>query len=739
MLSGEDSRMPRNKPEADLFASRRQGAVEVEGTVARITYRSEETGYTVARIAPEDDERTVAVVGKMPPLTVGERVRMGGQWTEHAKFGAQIQVERVEFRRPEDCAAIARYLGAGLAEGIGPRLAERIVERFGTDTLDVIDHHPGKLTEVSGISVAKARALADGVRRHARLRNLTMLLERNGLGARYAARIHDRYGDSALTVVREEPYRLARDIWGIGFVRADALARSLGVKPESPARVAAGIEHVLGRSAEVGEVYLPADELVRKTAGLLEVDIVPVEEGVETAVKSGRVVREEDRLYTVGLHLAETRAARILTALQESALEEDCLTLDEAALRSLQSIHALELSADQIEALRLAHERNVLVITGGPGTGKTTLTRFLLDLFEGHGLRLLLAAPTGRAARRLSETTGREASTIHRLLGFDPSMGIFGRDESNPLEADVLLVDETSMVDLHLFDSLLRALPESSRLVLVGDADQLPSVGPGEVLRDLLRSGCVPAARLTRIFRQGERSGIVENAHRILRGEKLEFAAPGEGDFVWVERQDPASTAAEVRRIVSEFLPKEEGVDPIRDVQVLVPMYKGEAGANELNRALQQDLNPGGRPSKAIGREFRVGDRVIQLKNDYQRNVFNGEIGRVEAVAEEGGGMRVLFDESVEIPPADWDQVALAYSITIHKAQGSEYQWVVIPLATQHAILLERRLFYTAITRARQGVILVGSRRALELANRPGRAAGRRTTLAKRIRGDLPA
>jgi exodeoxyribonuclease V alpha subunit len=378
------------------------------------------------------------------------------------------------------------------------------------------------------------------------------------------------------------------------------------------------------------------------------------------------------------------------------------------------------------------------VITGGPGTGKTTLTRFLVDLFEAQRMRLALAAPTGRAARRLAEATGREASTLHRLLGFDPATASFGRDESNPVEADVLLIDEASMIDLRLFETLLRAASSSSRLVLVGDADQLPSVGPGEVLRDLIRSRQVPTARLTQIFRQGERSGIVRNAHRILAGDPPETVAPGEGDFALVECESPADVAREIRRIVGEHLPETEGVDPVRDVQVLIPMYKGEAGADALNGALQADLNPHGAEIVAGGRRFREGDRVIQLRNDYQRNVFNGEIGLVDSVEPERREMRVRFDSVVTLAAADWDQISLAYAITVHKAQGSEYDWVVFPLTTQHAILLERPLFYTAVTRARKGVVLVGSRRALRLALRSGRSRGRRTTLAARLRGETP-
>jgi exodeoxyribonuclease V alpha subunit len=388
-----------------------------------------------------------------------------------------------------------------------------------------------------------------------------------------------------------------------------------------------------------------------------------------------------------------------------------------------------------VEAVRLAHQRRVLVLTGGPGTGKTTLTRFLLDLFDRRHLKILLAAPTGRAARRLSDATRREAVTLHRLLGFDPSSGDFDKGDGNPIDADALLVDESSMVDLRLFASLLRAIPPGARLVLVGDADQLPSVGPGEVLRDLLRSGRVPTARLKRIFRAGERSGVVRNAHRVLAGEPPETNAMGEGDFIFVEKDQPAEVAAEVRRVVREALPIAEGIDPVRDVQVLVPMYKGEAGADALNEALQHDLNPQGEAIPAGRGRFRAGDRVIQLRNDYARGVFNGEIGWVESVGAQS--MAVRFDAVVEIPAADWDDIALAYAITVHKSQGSEYEWVVMPLSTQHAILLDRPLFYTAVTRARKGVVLVGSRKALAIALRPGRSRARRTTLVARLRGEV--
>ncbi|HMB71518.1 MAG TPA: ATP-dependent RecD-like DNA helicase [bacterium] len=724
--------------QTDLFAGRSPGGTgSLTGTVARVTFRSEDTGYTVLRVSPEGDERTLAVVGRMPPLAVGERVRAVGRWVEHPKFGRQLEVESLERMTPRTAEAIARYLGSGLATGIGPKLAERIVETFGDRTLEVIDERPGELARVPGVSPKKAAALADAVRENARLRDLTLLLEQSGLGSRYASRIHDRYGDGALDVVRHDPYRLAREIWGIGFVRADALARGQGTAPDDPERIAAGIVHTLRRSAELGDVYMPEEELVRHATDLLAVDQVDVERGVGEAVRGALVVREDDRIYTVGLHRAEVQATALLHALLAER-DDGRLPFRDDVLADLQRIRLTELSPDQVDALRLAHRNHVAVITGGPGTGKTTLTRFLVDLMDAQGLRLALAAPTGRAARRLSEATGREAQTLHRLLGFDPSTGSFGRDESNPVEADLVLVDEASMIDLRLFETLLRGVDPASRLVLVGDADQLPSVGAGEVLRDLIGSGAVPTARLTQIFRQGERSGIVRNAHRILAGEVPETVPLGQGDFLFVERERPAEVAEEIRRVVATHLPQEEGIDPVRDVQVLIPMYRGEAGADALNAALQDDLNPHGGEVKLGARRFREGDRVIQLRNDYQRNVFNGEIGLVDSVDADGREMRIRFDSVVTLPAADWDQISLAYAITVHKAQGSEYDWVVFPLSTQHAILLDRPLFYTAITRARKGVVLVGSRRALALALRSGRSRGRRTTLDERLRDGSP-
>lgn len=712
-----------------------QGGEQLTGTVSRITFRSDETGYTVMRVAPEGEERTLVVVGQMPPLSVGTRIRARGRWVEHPKFGRQLQVTSLEQHEPRTDEALVRYLGSGLAAGIGPKLAERIVEKFGEKTLDVIDARPEELVRVRGISGEKARALSHAVRENSRLRDLTLLLEENGLGARYASRVHERYGNSALTVVREDPYRLARDIWGIGFVRADALARSLGVEPEDPGRIEAGLVHALRRSADVGHVFLPKEELVRATCDLLGVDIAPVELGVEDAVESRRVVLENDRVYTNALHRAEVASAELLLSLL--AEENVALPFDEVALRRLERERNVQLDVDQIEAIRLAHERSVLVITGGPGTGKTTLTRFLLDLFDGHRLQIVLAAPTGRAARRLAETTGRDASTLHRLLGFDPQTGDFGRNDENPLEAGVVLVDESSMIDQRLFASLLLSIAPGTRLVLVGDADQLPSVGAGEVLRDLIRSGEVPTERLSRIFRQGERSGIVRNAHRILAGEPVELSDPGQSDFAFVERDRPEEVALEIRRLVREFLPAQQGVDAVKDVQILVPMYRGEAGADALNGALQSDLNPRGQEVRSGRKRFRTGDRVIQLRNDYTRNIFNGEIGWVDSVGVDAGHLNVRFDVLVDLPSSEWDQLALAYAITVHKSQGSEYDWVIFPLSTQHAILLDRPLFYTAITRARRGVILVGSKRALALAMRPGRSHARRTTLAERLQGNV--
>ncbi len=666
--------VPRAGDQRSLFSRSDppHGADELIGTVSRITFRSEETGYTVLRVSPEGDERTLAVVGPMPPLSVGERVRAEGRWVEHPRFGRQLEVSSLTRMAPRTAEAITRYLGSGLAPGIGPKLAERIVSQFGEGTLDVIERHPEDLTRVRGISAEKARGLVDAVRLNAQLRDLTLLLEQSGLGSRYASRIHERYGESALTVVRDDPYRLARDIWGIGFVRADALARSLGIDREDPSRVEAGIVHTLRRAAELGDVYMAADDLAARSADLLELELMVVEAGIEMAVRGGLVVQESDRIYTIGLHRAEVSAARRLLELLHDADGARELHFDERELRELEASRGIELSDDQIRALRVAHEQSALVITGGPGTGKTMLTRFLLDLFEVHGFRLALAAPTGRAARRLAETAGREAATLHRLLGFDPSTGAFGRDASNPVEADVILVDESSMIDLRLFEILLAAVPRHARLVLVGDADQLPSVGPGEVLRDLIGSKVVPTARLAQIFRQDERSGIVRNAHRVLAGEMPEMVAPGEGDFAFVESQEPAEIASEIRRLVREFLPAVSGVDPLRDVQVLVPMYKGEAGADALNALLQESLNPGGPEVRSGVRRFRVRDRVIQLRNDYRRNVFNGEIGHVDSISPDGRELNVRFDTLANLPASEWDQVSLAYAITVHKSQGSE-------------------------------------------------------------------
>ncbi len=730
--------MSRSTESGDLFRSGDAQSEILTGTISRITYRSEATGYTVVRATRDGDDASVTLVGRVPPLSIGERVRVQGQWIEHPRFGRQLQIDVIEPVLPRTKEAIARYLGSGLVPGIGPKLAERIVEAFGETALDVIDHRPHQLVEVRGISPSKAVVLAEAVRRNIHRRELTLLLEESGLGARFAVRIVEAYGEAAMRVVREDPYRLAREIWGIGFARADALARSLGFSTEDPRRVDAGVLATLTRASEAGDVYVPAEELARLAGELLGVDVVLAEEGVRRASSSmsADAVIEGDRVYPRGLYRAETAAAEQLHALLDETRGRHALPFDESGLESLQRSAGLRLSDGQIQALRLAHDSSILVLTGGPGTGKTTLTRFLLDLLEPHGLRIALAAPTGRAARRLAEATGREASTMHRLLGFDPQTGGFSRDEDAPVEADVVLVDESSMIDLRLFERLLHALSPGTRLILVGDANQLPSVGPGDVLRDLIRSHAIPVAELRRIYRQGERSVIVENAHRILAGE-LPRTSPDGVEFAFVERETPEEIAEEVRRIVRDVLPQREGIDPVRDVQVLVPMYKGEAGADALNTALQEDLNRGARETRIGARAFRAGDRVIQLRNDYRRNIFNGEIGLVEDVSGEEGVLHVRFDALVSLAASDWDQIALAYAITVHKSQGSEYEWVVFPLSTQHAILLDRALFYTAVTRARRGVVLVGQPRALAMALRPRRARARRTTLAERIRGEL--
>ena len=704
-------------------------AAELEGVVDRIVYESQETGFFVGRMRVEGEAELVTFVGNLMAVSPGETIRIRGRWVEDKRFGRQVRTESYETILPTNVAGIEKYLGSGLIHGIGKVYAKRLIDSFGVETLKIIDESPERLTHVPGIGPKRAAQIRSAWAEQKSIQSIMLFLQSHRISTSQAARIYKRYGDAAVAVLRKNPYQLAEDISGIGFAGADKIAESLGLDKNSPKRFEAGLQHALLSAVGDGHTFLPEPELLSTASDLLGVDSSALGDSVVALVTSATLVRHGDALYLSKMHAAEKGCSHHLKRLMRAPKGEMTVQVEKAIQWAEQKFD-ISLSAEQRDAIRLAVDAKVMVLTGGPGTGKTTLINCLIAIFEYKGLSISLAAPTGRAAKRMEEATGRVAKTIHRLLEFSPKQGGFLRSDTNPLNADLVIIDECSMIDIALMDSLLRAVPTHARLFLVGDVDQLPSVGPGAVLMDIIASGIVPKTVLKTIFRQAAESGIVTNAHRINRGESPEFNTT---DFFFIERDDPQSTLDTVLEVVTNRIPKKFGLDPIRDIQVLAPMHRGETGVANLNRVLQETLNPGGAP--VAGRSFRLGDKVIQLRNNYDLDVYNGDIGVVTLVEEDVKEVEVQFDDRRALYPfEDLDNLGLAYATTVHKAQGSEYPAVVMPLVTQHFLLLQRNVLYTAITRGKRLVVLVGQPKALGMAIRNIDSTRRHTRLADRLR-----
>ncbi len=714
----------------------------LSGDVVSVVFHNPDTGYAIVRL---DAGRlgTVAVVGQLGRVSPGEGLEVQGRWVDHPRFGRQFQAERYQVRLPASEAGVERFLASGALRGIGPKLAQRIIARFGARTLDVLENDPEALLQVEGIGEVTLARIRKSWQEQREIRGLMLFLQEHQFPLSLAHRIFKVYGARSVEQLRTNPYALAYDVHGVGFRTADALALRLGFAEDAPARLEAGIEYALRQAAEGGgHLFLPRELLVEEAAKLLSCqDGQLLAQALEGLCARKRVVIDAlpdkgapEAVFLAFFHRTEREIAARLMALKDHRLD---LPAAEVARRLAQETRRLgiALAAEQRLAVETAVEEKVCVITGGPGTGKTTIIRVVARTLRGLGLKVGLAAPTGRAAKRLAEATGLPAQTVHRLLKYQPGSGFeYSEDTKLPLQA--LIVDEVSMLDATLALALVRALPLACRLILVGDENQLPSVGPGNVLGDVLASEVVPCVRLTHIFRQAEASTIVVNAHRIRQGQ-MPVASPKEppqADFFWVEKEDPTEVAELVVRLVAERIPEIYGLDPRTAVQVLTPMHKGEVGTLALNERLQAVLNPGG---EAIGpgQRFRVGDRVLQVRNDYDKEVFNGDLGRIEAVDRESGELAVDFDgRQVSYGLDELDALTLAYAISVHKSQGSEYPAVVFPLVTQHYMLLQRNLIYTGLTRARRLAVLVGSRQALRmgLANQRGRI--RHTALDVRLR-----
>ncbi len=717
---------------------------EIEVTVDGIVYQNGDNGFRVIRaIRSDGEESRITAVGKIPEVYEGQDLVLEGDWGWHQKYGRQFRIEECRIDPPTTEKGVKRYLASGLIEGIGEKYAERIVDKFGEETMSVISDNPEYLLEVKGIGEKKLKKLRKSWKEQREIEDVMVALKSHDISTAYGLKIYEKYGAQAATVVEEDPYRLTREIDGIGFKIADRIASKVGIEKEDSGRVEAGIIYRLEQASGNGHIYLPRAKLLQESREILEVSPDLIAEEVDRMVSAGRLIeegvdstREKRRIYLPSIYFTEEEVAERLIELEEYAGGNRVSDQDRIneLIDSYQISSGIDYNPEQREAIMAALQGKVTVITGGPGTGKTTIITGVLELMEELGWEVILAAPTGRAAKRLEETTGREAKTIHRTLGFKPP-GEFEYNSEKKLTADAIIVDELSMVDLWLVDHLVQATPEGTNLVLVGDADQLPSVGPGNVMEDIIDSGTVGVQELKKIYRQSRQSDIVTNAHRINEGE-FPIIREKDTDFFFYREGDPERAAEKIVELASKEIPEEWGIDPLENVQVLSPMYKGGCGVDRLNDLLQAKLNPGDRLGFGPKDKFRVGDKVMQTENDYEKGVFNGDIGRIVAADESAGTLQVEYPdygvltyEKDEIKALD-----LAYAVTIHKSQGSEYQAVILPVLNQHYVMLKRNLLYTAVTRSRELVVVVGSRKAMGIAINNDRESRRYTTLSRRLR-----
>jgi len=725
--------LPLNPPSSDA-------ATTLEGVLERIVFTNEENAWSVVRLVVPGHRDLVTAVGNLLGVQPGENLRLTGAWINDPKYGKQFRVASYATVVPATVGGIEKYLGSGLIRGIGKVMASRLVKAFGLETLDVIENRPHRLKEVEGIGPKRSGEILRAWSEQREIKEVMIFLQSHGVSTHYAIKIYKAYGPQANRLVRENPYRLATDIYGIGFKTADKIAAALGIPPDAPQRIEAGTLYLLGESADRGHLYLPRKTLVEEAEKLLAAPAERIEQAIAALAETEQIVVEplldpaEQAVFLKSLHAAESGVAMRIRAL----LVQPPLPLEidlDRAVDWFEKRERIALAREQRQAIRSGLTRKVLVITGGPGTGKTTLVHGIVEILEKKQQKVLLAAPTGRAAKRLAEATGAEAATLHRLLEFNPKTRQFDRNREHPLSCDLLIVDEASMLDTMLAYHLLRAVPDHGRLILVGDADQLPSVGPGRVLADLIRSESVEVVRLTEIFRQAERSLIVVNAHRVNQGTMpILESVDSNGDFFFLERKEPEEIVATIGELVTRRIPAKFGFNPLEQIQVLTPMNRGPLGTENLNAVLRDLLNPEGPTVTRGGRSLRAGDKVMQVRNNYDLEVFNGDIGRVQAIAEVDQIVTVSMDgREVTYDFGSIDELVLAYACTIHKAQGSEYPCVVIPLHTTHFVMLQRNLLYTALTRAKRLAVLVGEEKALRIAVGNRRVRSRFTRLAERL------
>ena len=750
--TGKSASSENNAPERNPAVPEKpkHSTMKLRGVVERITYQNPENGYTVLKCAVKNYNDLVTVIGNLLDVNVGSVLLIDGNWKVDSKYGRQFVAESWEETLPATVFGIEKYLGSGLIKGVGPKFAKRIVGLFGTDTMDVIECDISRLKEVEGIGEKRIRQIHESWERQKEIKNVMLFLQDHGVSTSFAAKIYRQYGNDSIAKVKENPFRLADDIWGIGFKTADSIAEKLGIGKEAFVRLRSGIMYTLSSLADEGHVYAYKGQLIKRATELLEAEESSIVMTLDQMLADKDVISEPvseekgDAIYLPPFYYAEVGvAAKIRKLLQNPAQDRLWTSLMEARKRTgnkalsidVKKIEAkigMEYDEIQADAIRQAAVSKIMILTGGPGTGKTTTTKGIISAYQSFGLKILLAAPTGRAAKRMTETTGLEAKTIHRLLECKPPEG-YQKNEENPLEGDVLIVDECSMIDLVLMNSLLKAIPAGMRVVLVGDIDQLPSVGAGNVLRDLIDSGMVPVIRLTRIFRQAQTSRIIMNAHRINEGQMPDLSNGKETDFFFTTKEDPEEAVREIVSLVQHKLSRYYRT-PSSQIQVLTPMQKGVVGATNLNLALQEALNPQGDGLRRSGFIFRRDDKVMQIRNNYDKEVFNGDIGIIESVDLQNRTLKVNFDQHVvEYESSELDELVHAYATTIHKAQGSEYPIVVMPVLMNHYVMLQRNLIYTGITRAKKILVMVGTRKALACAVRNVTVDRRNTLLKERL------
>ena len=727
---------------------------ELTGQIERITYSDAESGYAVLRIAVKGYPDLVTAVGTIASPAVGEVLSMKGLWTDHPKFGSQFKIVGYRSFAPSSAQGIEKYLGSGLIKGIGPSIAEKIVSLFGADAFKILDTNPEKLLEIEGIGEKKAAAIHEAWLEQREMRGVMLFLQSYGIGTGYALRVFRHYGSASVQVLQENPYRLAVDIFGIGFVTADKIAYSMGFSKESPLRIRAGVLHVINELTRDGHVFVPIEELTASAAEILSVSPELVEKGIEDGRLNQELIiewytdiegKDDCAVYLPPFHYAEVHSAKNLCRILSSPFNGQYAAPD-VVIPWVQQELGISFAGQQTEALKTALSSQVMVITGGPGTGKTTLIKAIIKIRSARGFRIMLAAPTGRAAKRMTEATGHEAKTIHRMLEYTGSSmtgGDFMKNETNTLDCDLLVVDEASMIDQILFHHLLKAIPKDASVVFVGDVDQLPSVGPGNVLKDIIDSGVCPVVHLKEIFRQGEESMIVVNAHKINSGEMPCFDDKSNGtspcDFYFIEQNDPDKALEIIKELVTLRIPQKFGFDPVKDIQVLTPMHRGSVGTTRLNSELREVLNiQHGSKVQRMGRIVQEGDKVMQIRNNYEKDVYNGDIGTVLRIDGEESKVTVEMDSGrVSYDFSELDELIHAYAVSIHKSQGSEYPAVVIPIMTQHYMMLQRNLLYTGITRGKKLVVLVGTKKAVAIAVKNDKTRKRYTRLAGRLKDCL--